>query len=498
MEKFMKTLNSIIALLLFFVGSLSSQEQLRSQLFSGVDELMSRAKAQNGELFAPKSYSKAMEYLTEANDLFMRGKSLEDIRESIKNSEAYFVKALDLCKMGEVSFSSVKSARDDADSAGARKHAAESWAKGEEYFKAAGKELEGGSLADAKDEGKKAEESYRSAELEAIKSNYLSPARELLVKADEMDVKKNAKYSLQNAWRLARQVELMLKENRYDTDEARQIAQEAKIEAAHAIYLNRTIEQWKAEEKTFEEILMISESEIRKIAVTLGINVHFDNGLGGAVNEIQNALRARAVKEEADLETIRQRTESLRQKDAEIDNLKQQNGLMVQRLGTLSDAEKKLQEEGKELQRKLALGHEREESVKELTAMFTEQEAYIVREGENIIIRMYGLAFGTGKSAIAEEYHPLLAKIQQAIRKFPGSQVIIEGHTDSQGGDEANQLLSEKRSNAISEYLMANMGVNPPIMSFGYGESRPIANNDTQEGKSKNRRIDIVIVPQAR
>ena len=72
---------------------------------------------------------------------------------------------------------------------------------------------------------------------------------------------------------------------------------------------------------------------------------------------------------------------------------------------------------------------------------------------------------------------------------------MIEGHTDSQGSDEVNQKLSGNRATAVAEYLMANMGVQTPINSQGFGESRPVASNDTPEGRAKNRRIDVVITP---
>ncbi|MBI5476900.1 MAG: OmpA family protein [Ignavibacteriales bacterium] len=494
----MKILRTLLLFAFIIISVADSQEVLRSQLFSNVEQLLSQARALNGELFAPESFAKGMKYYSEANDYYKRGKSLEDIRESIRNGEAYFSKALDLCKVGEATFSSTLSARADADSAGARKHAAELWNQAEKYFQSAGDELENGSLADAKDEGKKAEENYRVAELEAIKANYLSPARDLLLKADEMDAKKNAQKTLQNAWRVARQVEGMLKNNRYDTDEARQLAQEAKIEAAHAIYLHRTIEQYKIDEKTYEDLILLSENEIKKIAISLGVNVHFDNGYAGAVTDIQKAIKEREAKSLTMVDALRLSDDAVKQKEAEIENLKKQNDLMVQRLGTLSDAEKKLQEEGKELQRKLAMKHEQEETVNNVLQMFTESEGSVVREGENIIIRLYGLTFGVGKSSIETEFYPLLAKLQQAIRKFPNSRVVIEGHTDSQGSDDANQLLSEKRATAIAEYLMANMSVDPPIMAHGYGESKPIASNDTPEGRAKNRRIDVVITPQGK
>jgi outer membrane protein OmpA-like peptidoglycan-associated protein len=127
--------------------------------------------------------------------------------------------------------------------------------------------------------------------------------------------------------------------------------------------------------------------------------------------------------------------------------------------------------------------------------MFTEDEGKVLREGENVIIRLYGLSFPVGKNTIESQYYPLLTRVQEAIRAFPNCRVVIEGHTDSQGGDEANQILSASRARAVAEYLMANMNAELAINHEGYGESRPVASNDIPEGRARNRRIDVVITP---
>lgn len=73
----------------------------------------------------------------------------------------------------------------------------------------------------------------------------------------------------------------------------------------------------------------------------------------------------------------------------------------------------------------------------------------------------------------------------------------IEGHTDAQGGGKTNQKLSEKRAAAVREYLLATTDLGTiGITATGYGESRPVANNETTVGRAKNRRIDVVIEPQ--
>jgi OOP family OmpA-OmpF porin len=80
---------------------------------------------------------------------------------------------------------------------------------------------------------------------------------------------------------------------------------------------------------------------------------------------------------------------------------------------------------------------------------------------------------------------------------FPRSQIVIEGHTDSYGDDGANLTLSRRRAEAIGAYLSGTLGVQSfRISAVGYGETQPIASNDTPQGRERNRRIDVIIEPQ--
>src|SRR5690606_38313133 len=98
---------------------------------------------------------------------------------------------------------------------------------------------------------------------------------------------------------------------------------------------------------------------------------------------------------------------------------------------------------------------------------------------------------------VSPTHRPLLEKVRQAADVFPRSQIIIEGHTDSYGGDETNLALSRRRAEAVSAFLTTELGVPAFRMSaVGYGETQPIANNDTAQGRERNRRIDVIIEPQ--
>ena len=93
--------------------------------------------------------------------------------------------------------------------------------------------------------------------------------------------------------------------------------------------------------------------------------------------------------------------------------------------------------------------------------------------------------------------YALLSRVQQAIRAFGEPDVIIEGYTDSTGADKANEKLSQRRADAVREYLVANGTVSGDrIIAVGYGSKRPLASNETAEGRAINRRIDVIITPQ--
>jgi OOP family OmpA-OmpF porin len=129
-----------------------------------------------------------------------------------------------------------------------------------------------------------------------------------------------------------------------------------------------------------------------------------------------------------------------------------------------------------------------------IEALFSSGDARVIREGNNLILRLVGLSFPVGQAVIESQYFELMRKVQDVIRMFPDAQVLIEGHTDSQGSGEANMQLSQERASAVREYLLANQVLpGTRITAIGYGKTRPVAGNETEAGRAENRRIDVVI-----
>ncbi len=124
-----------------------------------------------------------------------------------------------------------------------------------------------------------------------------------------------------------------------------------------------------------------------------------------------------------------------------------------------------------------------------------EERGLVITLANNII-------FDSGKAKIKEEAYPILDKISEVIKtKAPDKNIGIEGHTDNvpikYSGWKSNRELSTARANNVYHYLADTGGLAPAkLTTMGYGQYKPVASNDTEEGRAKNRRVEIVILPE--
>ncbi len=118
----------------------------------------------------------------------------------------------------------------------------------------------------------------------------------------------------------------------------------------------------------------------------------------------------------------------------------------------------------------------------------------VERVGEGIALKFdSGLLFEFDSSTLQPNAKTNIYKLADILKKYPDSNILIAGHTDSDGAEEYNQSLSERRAQAVSDYTKLQ-GVNPSRLSIiGLGENEPIATNETVEGKQLNRRVEIAI-----
>jgi outer membrane protein OmpA-like peptidoglycan-associated protein len=120
----------------------------------------------------------------------------------------------------------------------------------------------------------------------------------------------------------------------------------------------------------------------------------------------------------------------------------------------------------------------------------------VTRNGDNITLNMPGnITFDSDESSIKPQFYSTLNSVAIVLKKFNKTGVRVDGHTDRTGSDAYNLKLSQQRAAAVAEYLSSQgVGYNR-LSSQGFGESQPIASNETSQGRSANRRVEIQLFP---
>ena len=145
-----------------------------------------------------------------------------------------------------------------------------------------------------------------------------------------------------------------------------------------------------------------------------------------------------------------------------------------------------------------AVGYTMDKQIKELKEQTAGSGVDITPtdNGQAILVNLpEGVTFDVGSYSLRPEFRATLDKVADNLKQYPNSLIDVYGHTDSTGSDAYNQTLSENRARTVANYL-SMQGVTPArIRSQGYGETMPVADNTTDEGRRKNRRVEIKIVP---
>ncbi|MFY8135702.1 MAG: OmpA family protein [Aquimonas sp.] len=114
-------------------------------------------------------------------------------------------------------------------------------------------------------------------------------------------------------------------------------------------------------------------------------------------------------------------------------------------------------------------------------------------EARGQVMTISGEAFASGQSALRAEARENLQKVIDLINANPGANVLIEGHTDSQGSANLNQVLSQRRAEAVRDALIQEGVDGSRLRAVGLGKDRPVADNGTAEGRARNRRVEVVV-----
>lgn len=466
-----------VAALLLTATALQAQS-IETQVDS-MSQRLEKARADHLQLISPRHFERAADRLADAQQRLKQGGRIEQIRQRLQDASRELDQARKLLDVGQLLLKDALSARSDALSADAPKFAPDLWKQAESKIREAGRAVEDGNQNEARQKSGEATDDYRQAQLKAIKADVLGRARDARSRALAFKPQDRAPVTFGRADSLLRQAEQMLTSDPSRQSEASQLAEEATVQFHHAARLAAVADSVQ-HDPDVEKLILRHERLLTAIADSLNLKPTYVDGLAPVTGDIESAI--------ASLHTDRKNLQSeLASLHAELDTAQSRQDSLEQQLAQLGQRAANVSAQLKERQR-------REQKLRQIRAIFDPNEAEVLLSGDKLIIRMFGIQFPSGSAEIKPENFSLLTKLQQVIREFPDAGITIAGNTDSRGDEDTNQALSQKRANAVRDYLLANMSLDAGrVTAVGYGENQPIATNDTEQGRAKNRRIDVTI-----
>jgi OOP family OmpA-OmpF porin len=416
------------------------------------------ARSRSLQLICPRNFENAETNLKAASELSSEGDNEVWIKDRLDDARAQFAKCKQLEEIGNVLLRNALNARSAALDSNAPEYATEEWKEAEAAMYKVGRKIERGQGERARDDAEEAADLYRAAELMAIRVDLLGRAKKLRQQALDNDADRWAPVTLAKAQGYLQEAENILQTDRYRQGEAKSLAEDAAEQFKHATWISQAAQAVDDDRAAFEKLVLRQEAALNGVAEQLGFTPRYSRGITPVVKNMADAARS-LNDNRRNLQARIVELEAVAAKYAAVQPLKQ-------------------------IQQK----------VNKVQAMFAPGEAEVLLTDRHLLVRLTGMSFPFGSSEIQPRDFPLLTKIQYTLRLFPDSRAIIEGHSDSIGNADYNQVLSRRRAEAVRTYLIANMNRSPnSIAAVGYGENRPIAPNDTAAGRAKNRRIDVVV-----
>ncbi len=143
-----------------------------------------------------------------------------------------------------------------------------------------------------------------------------------------------------------------------------------------------------------------------------------------------------------------------------------------------------------------AVGYYMDQQEAKLRAQLEGTGVSVTRIGDNITLNMPGnITFATDSSDLNAGFFEILNSVGLVVNEYEQTIIELAGHTDSTGGDQYNQALSERRATSVASYLQARDVLSERVITVGLGETRPVASNGTVDGRQLNRRVELTLVP---
>ncbi len=458
------------------VKSISKSENPQ-QLINQLDNDIAMARKNQVNVLAPTWFERADNSLNAAREGLEEGGLLAELLENVATGRAQLQRAEEIAQTSRRTIPDAIKARDLARAAGAP-NLGSFYTDVEKRFLALTEAIEKGNLGYARRSQARVTEQFRRIELRTIKIQTIGEVRRLIKDARNKGLQKIAPQSYAAAQKKLAEADAFITENPYQKEKMHKLA-------AEALFMARRIhvvadQSVKVENMEPEQITQWAEGILFQTTQRLGAPDMRDRSFD---NQVENIL-ATISAQRADQEFL-------------VDNTKKQQVEIEKLQKMIANLEGQTIKEQKEKERLLA-EKRFNEKLSGIQHYFKPQEAEVYKKQNQVIIRLKAMQFPVGQSVILPGNYTLLSKVQSAIRTFGEPDVIIGGHTDSTGSESLNEHLSQQRADAVRQYFVANETLPyEKIIAVGYGSMRPIASNATQRGRALNRRIDIIITPEA-
>jgi OmpA-OmpF porin, OOP family len=482
------------------VGQQAAIQENPAELVNQLGSAISDARTAQLNILAPDGFKKAERAFLSAQEDLEKGNEIDDIRASVLASRTYLHNAEEIAMISRTTLPETLKARDMARSAGATKFE-KAYRRVEDEFLDLTRAIERDNLSHAQKNREKVAEHYRELEVRAIKEETIGAVRALIAQAEAAGARKIAPRAYGTATSQLAATDAFISANPYAKEEMHAMAKEALFQANRLVVV--TSQSNRIKEMEPEETALLVENHLHTIASALGAQdmrdhdyqTQLDNIMGSvdALKKDRDFIAEKNVNLQAEMEALKADDQ------AQIDALNVQVAMLEGKTREDQMAKERMARERKAAEQRLAAERKFNQLYATVQDYFESDEAEVYKQENQLILRLKAMRFPVGKSIIMPENYGLLSKVQKAIRTFDDPRVIVEGHTDTTGSDEVNTLLSQQRAEAVRDYLIANQTLSPEsISAVGYGSERPLASNATSAGRAINRRIDILIIPQAK
>jgi OmpA-OmpF porin, OOP family len=418
---------------------------------------------------APKGYQQAVEDYNRAYEGAL--KQVKGANEIAENGLINLRLAISNAESSKVVLREVLDARKKTVEANAPTIFPEKFNKLESELKSATKAIEGKDVEEAKQLRAELIKAYADMELSALKH---STTREARIKIAEAKNNRADDYAPKTLKLAEEELSLaldILSAGRTQTKKAEEHAALSAYYAERSKQIAEMVMDFDQRDFSAEDTLLWYQDQLEIINKPFGEFLGFDKPNYNVVNELRGRINFLIAQ--------------LDQKQSALVSANENIAMLEGQVESIDAQFKQDKQANKEAQARY----------KKIRNMFNEQEAYVFRQGNNVLLETHAFNFKVGNSEIDSNNYSLLEKIMDAIHVFENPDVVIMGHTDSTGGDATNMKLSLRRALTVTDFLK-KIGKLPSnkISTKGYGESRPVASNETKKGRERNRRIEVLIV----